>query len=384
MSYGLLLTLVIWAAVIALMLRPPHHPLLLARAVYYLSVAANELPMLVLLLLTLNIVPSLLPSDDGPALGPLAAAAGIVLGLFVLLGLVLIQRRISRSRAVILRTVGRPEGARPFRWAWLAPLPLRPREVERVPGLAYGPGGREHRLDLYRRRDLEADSPAPVLLYFHGGGYSTGSRHFESRHLMHRMARRGWIVLSADYGLRTGTTWPGHLIDAKRVIAWVHEHAAEHGMDPSRIVVSGSSAGGHLATHCALTAGDPLLQPGFEEVDTQVAAAVVLYGYLGRYYGQRPGEQPASHPLDLPVVGAPPMLVLHGTLDNWVPVSQARDLAAHLRAGSPSPVLFAELPGAQHGFDVFASPRFRAVVDGIEHFLAPLEDHAPAGSTQRR
>lgn len=384
MSYGLLLTLVIWAGVIALLLRPPRRPLLLARAVYYLSVALNELPMLVLLLLTLNLAPSLLPSDDGPALGPLAAAAGITLGLFVLLGLVLIQRRISRSRAVILRIVGRPEGARPFRWAWLAPLPLRPREVERVPGLAYGPGGREHRLDLYRRRDHEADSPAPVLLYFHGGGYSTGSRHFESRHLMHRMARRGWIVLSADYGLRPGTTWPGHLIDAKRVIAWVHEHAAEHGMDPSRIVVSGSSAGGHLATHCALTAGDPLLQPGFEEVDTHIAAAVVLYGYLGRYYGQRPGEQPASHPLDLPVDGAPPMLVLHGTLDNWVPVQQARDLTAHLRAGSPSPVLSAELPGAQHGFDVFASPRFRAVVDGIERFLAPLEDHESAGSSRRR
>ncbi|MGP5259870.1 hypothetical protein ACTXMW_09530 [Brachybacterium paraconglomeratum] len=113
MSYGLLLTLVIWAGGIALLLRPPRRPLLLARAVYYLSVALNELPMLVLLLLTLNLAPSLLPSDDGPALGPLAAAAGITLGLFVLLGLMLIQRRISRSRAVILRIVGRPAGRTP-------------------------------------------------------------------------------------------------------------------------------------------------------------------------------------------------------------------------------------------------------------------------------
>ena len=78
------------------------------------------------------------------------------------------------------------------------------------------------------------------------------------------------------------------------------------------------------------------------------------------------------------------MLVLHGELDNWVPVAQARDLVAHLRDGSPSPVLYAELPGAQHGFDVFASPRFRAVVDGIEHFLAPLEAHEPAGSAPGR
>ncbi|MFI8777693.1 hypothetical protein ACIGH6_11505 [Brachybacterium paraconglomeratum] len=78
------------------------------------------------------------------------------------------------------------------------------------------------------------------------------------------------------------------------------------------------------------------------------------------------------------------MLVLHGELDNWVPVPQTRELTAHLRAGSPSPDLSAELPGAQHGFDVFASPRFRAVVDGIEHFLAPLDDHEPAGSLRRR
>jgi acetyl esterase/lipase len=78
------------------------------------------------------------------------------------------------------------------------------------------------------------------------------------------------------------------------------------------------------------------------------------------------------------------MLVLHGELDNWVPVLQTRELTAHLRAGSPSPDLSAELPSAQHGFDAFASPRFRAVVDGIEHFLAALEAHGTAGSTRRR
>ena len=385
MSYGLLLTLVIWAVVVALMLRPPHRPLPLARVVYYLSVAANELPTLVLLLLAATVSLSLLTTDADATGGPLTIAAGVLLEAFLLVGLALLQLRIARTRAVIGRDLGLLPRAHPFFWAWLAPLPLRPAEVERLAGIAYGPGGREHRLDLYRRRDHEAaSSPAPVLLYFHGGGYSAGSRHFESRHLMHHMARRGWVVLSASYGPRPGTTWPGHLIDAKRVIAWVHEHTEEHGVDPTRIVVSGSSVGGHLATHCALTAGDPLLQPGFEEVDTRVATAAVLYGYLGRYYGQRPGEQPASHPLDLPMGGAPPMLVLHGELDSWVPVSQARELAAHLRAGSPSPVLSAQLPGAQHGFDVFASPRFRAVVDGIEHFLAPLEDHEPASSTRRR
>jgi acetyl esterase/lipase len=385
MPYGVLLTLAIWAVLVAFMLRPPRRPLPLARAVYYLSVAANELPMLVLLLLAVTVSASLLTSGAEDSGGPVSAALGAALGALLLVGLVLLQRRVGRTRAVIARTVGLPEEARPFRWAWLAPLPLRPREVERVAGLTYGPGGREHRLDLYRRRDRGAGTePAPVLLYFHGGGYRTGSRRFESRHLRHRLAQRGWVVLSAAYGLRPGTTWPGHLIDAKQVIAWVHEHADEHGMDPARIVVAGSSAGGHLAVHCALTADDPVLQPGIEGVDTRIAAAVVLYGYLGRYYGQAPGETPVSHPLDLPVDSAPPILVLHGDTDNWVPVTQARDLVAHLRSGSPSAVAYAELPGAQHGFDVFASPRFRAVMDGIEHFLSPLEQHGTAGTSPRR
>jgi acetyl esterase/lipase len=356
------------------MLRPPHRPVPLARAVYYLSVAANELPMLVLLLLVVSVATSF---GGEPSGGAVPEALALALGGFLLVGLVVLQRRIARTREVMERSTGLAEERRRFRWAWLLPLPLRPRTLERLANLRYAPGGREHLLDLHRLRGPAPAQPAPVLIHFHGGGYRTGSKHFESRHLMHRMALRGWVVLAANYGLRPRTTWPEHLIDAKRVIAWVHAHAAEHGLDPSRIVVAGSSAGGHLAVHCALTANDPALQPGFEEVDTRIAAAVGLYGFYGRYYGQAPGRRPASHPRDLPADHAPPILLVHGDRDNWVPVAQARALTAHLRASSPAPVLYAELPGAQHGFDVFASPRFRAVMDGIETFLAPLEGRAP-------
>jgi acetyl esterase/lipase len=377
MPYGYLLTVLLWGAVTAAMLRPPHRPLPLARAVYFLSVALNELPWLALLLLGVATADALLSSRlHTSAVGIIA----LVLAALTALGMLRLQRQVLRARGVVAGTIGLPAAAQGFRWERLQPLPLRPRGVQRIADLSYGRGGREHRLDLYRRRDLEA--PAPVLLFFHGGGYSGGGKHFEGRHLWYRMARRGWVVLSADYGLRPHVSWPEHLIDAKRVIAWVHQNAGAYGMDPRRIVSSGSSAGAHLSVHCALSANDPRLQPGFEEVDTRLAAAVLLYGYFGRYYCRDRDEEPTSHPLDLPTEAAPPIVMLHGDRDSYVPVQQARDLAAHLRGGSSRTVAYAELPGAQHGFDVFASPRFRAAVDGIEHFLEQ-EVRSPASPDRR-
>src|SRR5690606_16185460 len=120
----------------------------------------------------------------------------------------------------------------------------------RLGPIRYGPD-RRHRLDVYRRRDV--GGPAPVLVYWHGGGYFSGGRRRESRLLRYRFAQRGWVVVSADYRFRPQAGWPDHLIDAKRVLAWIGRHADEHAIDPSRIVASGSSAGAHLSVMCALT-----------------------------------------------------------------------------------------------------------------------------------
>ena len=70
----------------------------------------------------------------------------------------------------------------------------------------------------------------------------------------------------------------GHIVDVKRAIAWVRDNIADYGGDPDYLVVTGGSAGGHLAALAALTPGDPAFQPGFEEADTSVQAAVPFYG----------------------------------------------------------------------------------------------------------
>ncbi len=139
------------------------------------------------------------------------------------------------------------------------------------------------------------------------------------------------------------------------MVAWLREHGEEYGADPSTIVVSGSSAGAHIATMLALTANDPRFQPGFEQADTSVSAVVPLYGYYGPVAGA-PGLP--SSPLDYDAATAPPFFVIHGSNDTYVSPRGARDLVEKLRRESAQPVVYAELPGAQHTFDLFHSASF--------------------------
>jgi acetyl esterase/lipase len=137
------------------------------------------------------------------------------------------------------------------------------------------------------------------------------------------------------------------------VIAWVREHGDEYGADPEALFVAGSSAGGHMAAMAALTPNDPRFQSGFEDADTSVSAAITLYGYLGNYYGQGADSSPQAYVR----TDAPPFFVAQGARDTYSPrfVEIARGFAEELRTTSSNPVIYAELPGAQHSFDLFHS-----------------------------
>ena len=148
------------------------------------------------------------------------------------------------------------------------------------------------------------------------------------------------MCISANYRLSPAARFPDHLVDVKKVIAWVREHGDEYGADPSVLFVAGSSAGGNLASAAALTPNDPRFQPGFEDVDTSVTAAVALYGYYGHYGGER-----ASAPHTYVRADAPPFFVAHGELDTLVLVEDARAFVEQLRNTSSGPVVYAELPG---------------------------------------
>ena len=93
-------------------------------------------------------------------------------------------------------------------------------------------------------------------------------------------------------------TFPDHLTDLKKVLAWVREHGSDYGADPTVPFAAGSSAGGNLALLAALTPNEPAFQPGFERADTSIVAAISLYGYYGPY--STGSWKPAWHPHQWP------------------------------------------------------------------------------------
>jgi acetyl esterase/lipase len=285
--------------------------------------------------------------------------------------------------------------ARPRARQIVFPLFLRDRRVSRVRNLAYGPYGRRNLLDVYHRRGGPRPDGelAPVLLQIHGGGWVIGDKGQQGLPLMLQLAAEGWVCVAINYRRSPRSRWPDHLVDCKRALAWVREHIAEYGGDPDLVCVTGGSAGGHLAAMVGLTATEPRYQPGFEHVDTTVAACVPFYGVydlmdlfapnglmvrpmrrLARWLiGTTPDVDPDAFrdasPVDHVGADAPPFFVIHGSADNLVPVHQARAFAERLRQVSRSPVLYAEIPGASHAFDVFHSTRTTNAVTAVGRFL---------------
>ena len=96
--------------------------------------------------------------------------------------------------------------------------------------------------------------------------------------LLHRLASNGWVCVSASYPLVPAATFPDQLVALKQAVNWMRTAGAAYGIDPAFIAVTGGSAGGHLASLVALTGNRVEYQPGFENADTSVQAAVPVYG----------------------------------------------------------------------------------------------------------
>jgi acetyl esterase/lipase len=260
--------------------------------------------------------------------------------------------------------------------------------------IPYGEHGTANHLDIWRRPDLDRAGRAPVLLQVPGGAWATGNKRGQAHPLMSHLVELGWICVSINYRLSPRYTWPDHIVDVKRAISWVKTHIADYGGDPEFVAITGGSAGGHLSALAALTANDPALQPGFEDSDTSVRAAVPFYGvydftrtdralhpmmvpFLERIVVKQPRVgSPAVYEAASPIThvrpDAPPFFVLHGRNDSFIPVEQARSFVARLRDCSTAPVVYAELPMAQHAFDIFGSARAAHAAVAVGQFLAEI------------
>ena len=272
----------------------------------------------------------------------------------------------------------------------LMPWEIKHPAVKRVRDVSYtdDPQAKRLRLDIYHPR--EAGTKRPVLVQVHGGAWVVGKKDEQGLPLMTHLAARGWVCVAPNYPLSPKATWPEHLVALKRALAWTRDNIEQYGGDPSFIAITGGSAGGHLAAMMALTPSEKKYQPGFEAADTSVQACVPFYGAydLANVLDTKAGEQRLDRFLGRTVfktndraafedatpllhvhADAPPFFVIHGRHDSLVPVAEARELVRRLRDVSKEPVVFAELPGAQHAFDVFHSIRSAHVIRGVERFL---------------
>ena len=363
MPVGLLITAGLVVLGMAASLWPVFRSGRLGLATWFVSAIPNESPFLVFYWMAASVG---LASSQGGGLHGANLWVALGFAAVPLAAAPVLARRSLRAAPAIERALGQSINARtPWVRVLFAPLPVLHPGVKRRANLSYGPAGRRNRLDLYTRR--HSGSSGPVLIHLHGGGFSLapGRRSFYARRLLFRLAREGWVCISATYRLTPAASFPDELVDVKRVIAWARARVHEHGGDPDRIVLVGSSFGARLATLAGITANDPAFQPGFEQADTSVAAVVGLYGYYG---GIASRQSLPSSPFDYAERGSAPLLIVHGDQDTLTSATQARALAERAREASANPVVYAELPGAQHSFDLLASIRFEAVIGGIEAF----------------
>jgi acetyl esterase/lipase len=339
--------------------------------------------------------------------GALDEPAGVVgLVLMLVTGVLLVAIGVTtRTTKVAVRGAltdlePDPDGPRfPRSHVWLPLLVNHRRGIRRVRNVEYARcGGKHLRLDVTLP---SAPVPAgrarrPAIMQIHGGAWVVGDKREQGLPLLNHLAAQGWVGFNVNYRLSPGVALPEHLVDLKRGLAWIKDHAEEFGVDPDFVCVTGGSAGGHLTALMGLTANDARYQPGFETSDTSVAAAVPFYGIYDLTDGGALGRDPKLFTRFLePIVmqafladdrprfeeasprhhvrpDAPPFFVIHGDRDTLAPVEDARTFVEQLRSVSDAPVLYAEMHGAQHAFEIFPSVRTARVIEGVERFLSTL------------
>lgn len=289
-----------------------------------------------------------------------------------------------------------------FRTSW-----TRRQYVKKTDIIRYGPH-RANVADVWHRGDLPKDGKAPVLLQVPGGAWAIGMRRPQAYPMLSHMAERGWICVSMAYRVSPRNTWPAHIVDVKRALAWVKENIADYGGDPDFVAITGGSAGGHLTALAALTPNDPEWQPGFEDADTSVVAAVPIYGRYDWFTTEGEGRREFVGLLQKMVVkqpfrrnrqtyldaspitrvrpDAPPFFILHGEDDSIIPVGEGREFAKALEEKSDDVVVYSEIPHAQHAFDFFGSPHGHYTATAVGHFLDWVKAKrgaAPAATSER-
>lgn len=232
------------------------------------------------------------------------------------------------------------------------------------------------RAHVFKPKGWKATDRRPALIHFFGGGFVRGTP-LQSAGQGRNAARLGLVGIAVDYRVRDRhqTDASACVADARAALHWVQSHAAELGIDPQRVVVSGSSAGGHLALWTAIAktpwGSDPAKAPLFKPVGLILASPAADTTESG---GQR-ADRFAGHGNDLSATQnvdakMPPVLLFHGDVDVVVPYKYAVALDAKLRENG-NDCEFVTIPGAGHSFTTDEAKR--TVREKSEAFLTRLK-----------
>ncbi len=229
-------------------------------------------------------------------------------------------------------------------------------------------GGRPLKLDLVLPKE-KSDKPRPLIVFIHGGGWRSGDKAGGVGRVIPFVATGNYVGASVGYRLSGEAIWPAQIHDCKAAIRWLKANADKYQIDPERIGVWGSSAGGHLVNMLG-TSGDvkelegdcgspgqssrvccvvPFCGPAnflapkrFEGGRSPSAVDLLLGGKIEEKQDVAKQASPITHVSK----DDPPFLVVHGTADNTVPFEQAEMFYAALQKAEVDVTLVKILGGS--------------------------------------
>jgi acetyl esterase/lipase len=222
------------------------------------------------------------------------------------------------------------------------------------------------RLDIYKLKNLQ--SPAPLLIFVHGGAWRSGKRSDYLPYLID-YAKKGYVTATVSYRLVKHAKFPAAVQDVNCAVKWLKSHADNYGFDPERIALIGGSAGGHLSMMIGYGGNEPMFNNGCDTItSSKVKVIVDLYGptdlttpyaigrkeaidFIGDSYANKPDQYLLASPKHYITPDDPPTLIFQGTIDSLVPVSQSDSLDIWLKkAGVPHE--YHRLKGWPHTMDL--------------------------------
>lgn len=263
-------------------------------------------------------------------------------------------------------------------------------EVSLPPGITWDfdvpyvkDGDASQRLDIYYPQ-TQPSHPLPLIVHIHGGGWMGGSKHPCDT----RLVAHGYVIASVEYRFSQKAKFPAQIQDCQAAIRWLRANAKQYHINPEKVGVIGSSAGGHLSALVGVTGGKKIFAAigGNEEQSDAVSCVCDIFGpknfasvmdqaekdqnvrnvfqfntpsdpyseLIGAKLSDRERTAAVS-PISYVDKNSPPTLILHGTHDAAVPFAQSEEFAAAMKR-SGATVWLQKFPGAGHGGPSFSKP----------------------------